>query len=1025
MKMMMKKTVAFVLTFSIMLGVFLFLGISSGVSRTFAAGYTGELWMLTGRTDALIKGTRRQISDVCPTASAYAYQGETMTFYAPISALCKYRNGWSWSINGNTVTVTAKDGTKRTMTIGSLAWSGGTFLLPPVLKDGEVYLSSLSLQAVFSVKSFFNQDIGLIVISASAIDYNQSYSSLKTQIETLRHYLFDDVTGDGIYADVVNTVGINTHPRMMVTQDRFDELRAKYLYYQNPAHAGEASMDRLFAMTAKFVAQADSYFTAAFTEEYDVTGRPSYRWRSQDQIDAVRQPYYLYDEDGNRLVGETEYVNRAGETIRITDVYGVSPLYGDGYDQGGRSNVSAFSDQLQYYAFAWQITRDDKYAFAFYSLAHELGKWEHWGEGHFLNCADGAAPYALGLDWIWHAYDNDTAKRDEIARILYEKSVEITYYCITDKKNTQGHMHRSTIQGQKWGVTEWKNNWNTVCTSGIVMAALTLLDYDEYAEHAKFTMEKQIGAIYKCLIQYAPDGAYIESPGYWAYGTNTYMRMLACLQSATGKTYGYLDTIGLQQSYYFANNIADADFLIWNYHDGGRTRVDATTFYMAAALYNDPMMARLRDLQLERYPTDYTLYDPLFYSPDFSAEVEELPALDDYFKGIETAVMHSAWESGATFAGLHVGANKVAHGDMDCGTFYLEMGGILWFGDSGAENYNIGNYFNDSYRYYFYRKSAESHNTILIRPQAGDTSSDIYKYGQVLNDQSSSYATITSFVSNENGSYAIANMTPQYGPTCSAAKRGLLLTNSRSTVVVQDEISFSSPTSLIWTAAMRTANCEISPDGRTAIVRAYGAGGAPVDLRASIVSDDPNLRFSLKRSGVILPNTITTTTNNGTPDNRLYPAASAADPRLLIEANNVSNFNCAVVFEIIRRGGSREPTVGYSYTDMQNWQTTTNDWLVEADADIVYKADIRYKYDPADLMMLLSKLEAASSKNDYAQMRRLLAGVTDLPDNINIEDMIVVANLPRYMQYLNVTNAYVRDVNYGFALLFGMAAGAI
>ena len=35
---------------------------------------------------------------------------------------------------------------------------------------------------------------------------------------------------------------------------------------------------------------------------------------------------------------------------------------------------------------------------AFYLITVEAYKWPHWGPGHFLNCADAAAPYALGFD---------------------------------------------------------------------------------------------------------------------------------------------------------------------------------------------------------------------------------------------------------------------------------------------------------------------------------------------------------------------------------------------------------------------------------------------------------------------------------------------------------------------------------------------------------------------------------------------------------------------------------------------------
>ena len=1019
----MKKATAFLLTCLSTLKLFGTLRSPAGAVP--AATFQDELWLLLGRTDAMVRGNRVPICATRPTASPFATDDETQTFYVPLSALCLYREEWNFAIDGDTVTVTAKGGATCTLTIGSTAWSGGTFLLPPVCKDGEVYLSEQALQAVFSVKTFFNDSIGLIVIGDKAPAYSKDYTSLKEQIHILRYYIFDQVTGDGIYNDIVRHIGVGTHPRLMGTQERFDTVRENYLYYSDPAREKEAASDRLYVMTAQFIAQADEYFNDAFVEQTDTEGKISYRWISQEHIDKLRQPYYLYDEDGNRLVGATEYVNRAGETIRITDVYGVSPLYGDGYDQGGRSNVATHSEQLQYYAFAWQITRNEKYAFAFYSLAHELGKWEHWGEAHFLNCADGSAPFALGLDWIWHAFDSEPEKRDELARVLYEKAVDIAYYCLTDPENKLGHLHRGVIMGGIWQLTEFTNNWNTVCTSGIVMAALTLLSYDEYAEHAKYTMEKQIGALYKCLVQYAPDGAYIESPGYWAYSTNTLMRMLSCLQSSAGTTYGYLDTIGLHQSFYFAHNICDSDYYVWNYHDGARYRFDGTVIYMAAALYGDPTIARFRDLNLQRYPTSFCIYDPMFYSPALSAESSTEAPLDYCFKGIETVTMRSSWEALASYAGLHAGANLVPHGDIDSGTFFLELGKVLWFGDSGSENYNIGNYFDDDYRYFFYRKSAEAHNVVIIHAQEGDTTSDIYKYGQMLNTQSDPYATIDRFFTDENGSYAVANMAPQYGPTCLAAKRGLLFTNSRTTAVIQDDISFSVPTSLTWTSVPRVRSVSVSDDGRTAYLIVFDAYSRPITMRASIVSDDPSLQFSIMTTGTILPRTVTRNDHNGTPENRTYPAASGPDTRLTIHAEGVTEFHCAVVFEMIRLGGSREPTVGYTYTDTDNWKTTTDEWLIEANADIDYARKTLYKYDPSDLMILLGKLDAADREKDPAKICGLLQSMIDLPDNIDQNNTIVKGNIGRFWQYVRATNAYICDLNHQFASLFEAAAGAI
>src|SRR5690606_7139847 len=55
---------------------------------------------------------------------------------------------------------------------------------------------------------------------------------------------------------------------------------------------------------------------------------------------------------------------------------------------------------------------------------------------------------------------------------------------------------------------------------------------------------------------------------------------------------------------------------------------------------------------------------------------------------IQVAMHRTGWESGATFVGIKAGFAAGPHGQMDAGSFVLDMEGERWAHDLGAEDYN-------------------------------------------------------------------------------------------------------------------------------------------------------------------------------------------------------------------------------------------------------------------------------------------------------------------------------------------------
>lgn len=920
----MKKIISFTITLCIALSLVATAMMMAGTVYVHALDSKTELWMMPGCNKSLSSGARMEY-DVAPFE-------EDGIVYLPIVMVADYTKG---SVDDNVITLA--DGSRV-----ELAWGESKCSVNSVQRElahearkltGYGYLSLVDASAIFDLYSFHNPETGLAVLSNSAISLSTSYSSLDYQIDVLCDLIFDHPSASRIFDDLSAFSGVGTHPRILVDQNRFDELRNVLV---------QGVEDSYFKLVDYFTAMGVGVFESHFDYDYD----GSVVFASSSVVESLRQPYYIYDVYGNRLVGETEYtyVDENGETVTLTP--GGSEK-GNGYDEGGRSAPNKQTCKLKYLAFAWQTTRESKYAEAFYLLAMELGKWEHWGEGHFLNCSDAAVEYAIGLDWIWNAFDDEPEKRDQMAAILYEKGLLPGYYSLTGQKDKM-HLPSSSSGGWKFDYRD--GNWQTVCGSGLIVSALVLADYPDYKDNAMYVASRMLQTYDNCVLSYAPDGGYVESPGYWGYGTNTLMITLGSLESACGTDYGCYSTVGLHESFYFASYITNSTFLCWNYHDGARTVIPRESYYLAARAYNDPNLAAFRSYMLQERGVAPGWLDVLFYDPSLAEDGDGSLEYDYYNRGIDTVTMRNGWDAGADFIGIHAGPNSVPHGDIDSGNVFIELGGVLWVADLGSENYNIGNYFSSSQngaRYKYYRKSVEAHSTVLIR----STRSELSR-GQAFTKYSTDFARVTDFFSGEDGAYTVINMRPNYGSGCVSGTRGLLYTNSRSTVVIQDDIKFSSPTNLTWVLAIHNF-LAISEDGRTAYARKFLDSDEPVTLRMTLLSRDESLKFRVTgKEETLLPDTVA-------KHNSDNPKATAVQTRLVIDADGVTDFNVAVVFDIIKDDAE---VVGYSYTEVDNWMPVSDEWVKEANKDIVYPEKVeRPKYGVSNFISAINRLNKATT----------------------------------------------------------------
>lgn len=727
---------------------------------------------------------------------------------------------------------------------------------------------------------FYNYDIGVLVFGKAPMAYqNEDKPSLRHQIFRLANLIFYDPTAAKVKSDVMKTHGrTDCHPMLVSHPEGYGLLQRAY-------HA-EASATEKEKRIKQWLLVMLEQVEAKFGELFELDEAGEVRIREQKRIE-LRHPFYLYGESGERLVfvRERTYKNAEGEVV--TDRVDGS-AWGDGYDKGGRYYASA-PVLMETMSLGYAITGEKKYLDAAYLMGVCAGELEHWGDGHFLNCAESSSCFSVAFDRIYNGLSQE--QRETLADILYEKGLKCGISASLE--NPKNDTNVSYVLRGAWTFVTRGNNWITVCAGGMFRTACMLMGFARYADASFAMMEKMISILRNCLSHYAPDGAYIESVSYWLLATGSLVDIIEDMIAVCGTDYGYLDTVGLGDSFVFASRICDPRRAFWPFHDSSGGRLDTYLFAFAAKYFNDPTYAAIRKEALE--DSRRTLRDIWYYDDIMSAKEGEPLPLDYCSRSIETVTLRSTWErQGFHFAGLHGGASEATHGCADAGNFYLEMDGTLWFGDPGKESYSVPNYWgwkpDGNPRYRYYRKSPEGHNLVLLLDEA-------LPFGQVFNTHAEPYARIVDYRSAPDTAYAVLNTAPQYGGLAEGAERALALTEGRNTAVLRDEIRLKRKSTVVWVATPEAREISFSEDGRVAYMTKTLEDGTKKHLRASILSEDASLRFeTVPAEETLLASTITKK-NSG---NALV---SDSPLRLMIKVESVDAFRVSVVFEIVN-----EPT---------------------------------------------------------------------------------------------------------------------
>lgn len=458
--------------------------------------------------------------------------------------------------------------------------------------------------------------------------------------------------------------------------------------------------------------------------------------------------------------------------------------------------------------YAWQITGDEKYAERAWDELSNVCSYDDWCTSHFLATAEMALAVSIGYDWLYDYLTEE--QKNLLAQTTYE-------YALTPA------LSKNYLKN--W-FTWSKNNWNSICYSGVGIAAMTFSSYytDEAAEFLKMCYE----AMPVAFANFTPDGVYAEGPGYSQSGMNAIVYFVATSKNFLGTDYGLSEIDGFKELGKFPVYITTPTG-VFNFGDNKDRMCFTPALHWYASEYDSPLLAC------------YQMWDvPGIFSPDTSDNTEKngggkedalsllwydrsyTPESADFSDeplalklgsdaGQELVLMRSAYlDNGGTFAGIKGGYNYTNHGDLDIGTFVFDSMGERWAEELGPGAYDAPDYFVNlpaGGRWKNYCKRAEGQNTLVINPK------------MALDDQYAlAQASFTCFEETEDGGRATLNMTDAYRMNGALyTTRAFELYNDYSSLRITDTVICAVPSEIYWFMHTK-ADIEISEDGKSAIL---------------------------------------------------------------------------------------------------------------------------------------------------------------------------------------------------------------
>ncbi len=457
--------------------------------------------------------------------------------------------------------------------------------------------------------------------------------------------------------------------------------------------------------------------------------------------------------------------------------------------------------------YAWQITGEEKYAARAWQELENVCGYKDWCTSHFLATAEMALAVSVGYDWFYDYLSNE--QKDLLEKTTWEYAIN------------------PALNSNHW-FTWSKNNWNSICYSGIGIACMTFSEVDT---------EKSAEFLHMCyknmpiaFENFTPDGVYAEGPGYCQSGMNSIVFFIASSRNYFGTDFGISEIDGFRQLGYFPVYITTPTGM-FNFGDNKAEKCFTPVLHWYATEYDAPLLSAYQSTD---FPEEFQIntsenterngggkedalsclwYNREYENSDFTDEPLSLCLDSD--AGQSLVLMRSGYlDKNDVFAGIKGGYNFTNHGDLDIGSFVFDALGERWAEELGPGAYDAPGYFMNlpaGNRWQNYCKRAEGQNTLVINPKV--TLDDQYALAE---------CDFIDFTSDENGGKALLDMTDAYRMNGAVdVTRSFELYNGRTSLRITDNIKCLVKSEIYWFMHTK-AEINVSQDGKSAVLTING-----------------------------------------------------------------------------------------------------------------------------------------------------------------------------------------------------------
>lgn len=418
-------------------------------------------------------------------------------------------------------------------------------------------------------------------------------------------------------------------------------------------------------------------------------------------------------------------------------------------------------------ALAYKLTGDKKYFDYAWRHLKACAEMPDWNPSHHIDVGTLAYGYAIAYDWF---YDVMT---DEQKRIMEKGAYENVFYTVNRAVEDKDTAYTNVLMS---------NNHNVFSNAGVMATIMAFMDvYPEVASK----LGSDIVRVLECFMdKFAPMGAYYEGPYYAETAINYTVRVFTSMLPTLGTLYGLDRAQGFDGIGDFIV-LLQSDVASFNFADSKMSLLDiAGMFWLFDHFDRRGLKESLAAKNFKDSAPGVAAEAILWYNTKAESSEVNISTVVHYPEE-EIIAMRDAYRDGQTFVGIKAGKTVYAHSHLDAGSFIFDAKGKRWAFDFGQDSYNLYYKYN---HWDVFRLRAESHNNLVINPDKTP--------GYVLGSE----AKVVEFIDTPDRVKAVINTSDLYGSERGVEKsrRGYIFTDSRSSLVLRDEVKLTRQSSLIW-----------------------------------------------------------------------------------------------------------------------------------------------------------------------------------------------------------------------------------